>query len=487
MALKDRIFNWAFGDAIQKEAARLVKQSAVSKGVDPDDSQWRRITRSRRDLNPLEQDRMIEMANYLARQNALGSHIIRIKSDFIIGDGVRFEAKDKTVIQPALDSFWNDPVNNLDEFQFDIVDGFDIAGELFLPAFLNDYSGEVRLGWIDPLEVAQVIADRQNRRLMREVVMKPGAGAGTSTFYDFSVRKTYPIINVDTDSRSRSYGYRVGEIFYFKKNCAADATRGRSDLEAVADYIDAWDQSLWGDIERNDIAKRVVFDVLLKNFSDSQIEEWLRKQAEPGPGSIRAHNENVEWDILTPEMQNQDSRVVTDGTRKDVLGAAGLSNFFFGDTEDANRASAEALDLPILKGLQRQQRKVKAVFREMGDYAIDQMALKRPVVKRQIEGGKIDRRFDVVMPELSAKDLSRVGSVMAQVTTALDVAVERGWITRATAAKTFGSFMAQFGMEYDAEAEMEQADKERADRDAQDYDPGKVADFKRRLAAASHR
>ncbi len=473
------------GDLIRAEADRVVKQSAASSGVDPDEGQgdWRRITRSRRDLNSLEQDRMIEMANYLARQNALGSHIIKVKRDFIIGDGVRYEAADKT-IQKTLDDFWCDPVNNLDEFQFDIVEGFIITGELFLPTFTNDVSGAVRLGWVDPLEVSQVLADRRNRRLMREVQMKPGAGAGTSTFYDFAVRKTFKIINVDTDGPY--VNYRTGDMFFFKTNCAADATRGRSDLEAIADYLDAWDQSLWGDIERNDIAKRVVFKVLLKGLNEGQIEEWLRKQSLPSPGSIQAYNENTEWNILTPNMNNQDSRIVTDGTRKDVLGSAGLSNTFFGDTEDANRASSDNIDVPILKGLQSRQRKVKAIFREMGDYAIDQMALKRPVIKRAIESGRIDRKFDVVMPELASKDLSRVGSVLAQVTTALDLIMERKLITRATAAKTLASFLYQFGMEYDAEKEMELAEKE-SEESEPDYTPGKVTDINGRLAAASHR
>jgi hypothetical protein len=488
MSIKQTLINWAFGDVIRSEAQRLVKQAAASRGVDPDEGQgqWRRITRSRRDLNPVEQDRMIEMANYLARQNALGAHIINIKRDFIIGDGIRYEAKDKKVIQPLLDQFWNDPVNNLDEFQFDIVDGFLITGELFLPTFTNDVSGAVRLGWIDPIEVAQVIADRQNRRLMREVQMKPGAGAGTSTFYDLSVHKTFQIINVDTEQRSAFYNYRTGNIFFFKRNCAADATRGRSELEAIADYLDAWDQSLWGDIERNDLAKRFVYDVLLKGKTGPQIDEWLRDQTEPAPGSIRAHNEEAEWKVLTPDLNNQDSRVVTDGTRKDVLGSAGLSNTFFGDTADSNRASAEHLDLPILRGLESRQRKVKAVFREMGDNVIDQAAIRRPVIKRAIENRSLDRSFDVIMPELSTKDLSRVGSILAQVTSAIDLAIERRLITKTTGAKIFGSFMSQFGIEYDAQKEMELAEKE-SDEAEPDYKPGKVAAFKRELAAASNR
>lgn len=475
------------GDLIQSEADRIVKQVAVSKSVDPDgDDSWRGITRSRRDLYPVQQYRMIEIANYIARQNLLGAHISKIKRDFIIGDGIKYEAEDKTVIQGLLDDFWCDPVNNMDEYQFELVEYLGINGELFIPTFTNDVSGVVKLGWIEPVEVDQVVADRLNRRIMREVIMRPGAGAGTSSYYDLSVRKTYSIINVDTNPSSRFYNSRVGDLHFFKVNAAPDGTRGRSDFEPLADHIDAWDQAVWNDIEKSELVKRFIWDVLLTGYNEAQIEEWLRKQTEPAPGSIRAHNESCEWNAVAPDLKIQESRVHTVGLRNDALGGAGLSPFFFGDTESANKASSENLDTPILAGFKSRQRKIRAIFKEMGDNVIDQAALRRPALKRQIESGRISRKLDVVMPELATKDMSRVGSVVSQITSALDLAVERQWITSEKAATIFGAFMAQFGVEYDAQKEMEEAAKEHSENEP-DYKPEKVANFNRRLAAASKR
>jgi hypothetical protein len=474
------------GGLIRAEADRVVRQAAVSKGVDADEESWRGITRSRRDLHPVQQYRMIEIANYLARQNLLGAHISKIKRDFIIGDGIKYEAEDKTIIQNILTDFFCDPINNLDEFQEEIVEYLGINGELFIPTFTNDVSGVVRLGWIEPVEVDQVMADRLNRRIMREVIMKPGAGAGTSSYYDLSVHKTYTIVNVDTNPSSPFYNYRVGDLCFFRVNAAPDGTRGRSDFEPLADQIDAWDQAVWNDIEKSELVKRFIWDVLLKGFNEAQIEEWLRKQTEPPPGSIRAHNENCEWNAIAPDLKISESREHTVGLRDDALGGAGLSPFFFGDTKNANNASAQNLDTPILAGLKSRQKKIRAIFRELGDYVIDQAVIRRPALKRQIDSMRLSRKFDVVMPELATKDMSRIGSVVAQMTTSLDLALERKWITREKAATVFAAFMAQFGVEYDAVKEVEEADKETGETEP-DYKPDKVAVFNRQLAAASKR
>lgn len=483
----------SFGDLIRSEAERLVRQGAASAGFDPDmnDSQpWRGLMRSRRDLLPIDQDKLIDVANYLRRQNPLASRICNLKRDFVIGDGVKFEAEDQKIIQPLLDEFWQDPINNMDEFQFDLVDALNVNGELLLPVFINEFSGAVQLGWIDPVEVETVVPDRLNRRIMREVVMKFGAGAGFSNFYDLSVKKTYHIANVDTNPlNNKTYGFRVGDILFFRMNCAPDAMRGRSDLESWADLVDAWDQANFNDLERVQLLLNFIWDVKLTGKTEPEIQKWLAGQQSPKPGSLRAHNENVEWKAEAPDLKMTETRKLSDGVRTDVLGTAGFAPFFIGITETSNKSSSDNLDLPILKGLQSYQRKVRSVFKEMGDFAIDQVAIRRPVIRRMITDGKISRAFKMVMPELSVKDMTKIGGVLAQTTAALDEATRQGWLTKQTAAKMFASIANQFGVEYDPVAELKLAavEQKKAQGDAalEDYNSPAGQEAKRKLTAVA--
>lgn len=483
MGLKDKLVNWAFGETIRaeshREAERIVRQASASSGVDPDDRMWRGILRTRRDLDPVDQDRLIDIANYLSAQNPLASAIIDTRRDFVIGDGVTFDAEDKKIIQPLIDQFTTDPENNWDEFQFDLVKYLSVNGELLLPTFVNDFSGQVRLGWIDPYEVERVVADRHNRRVMRQVVMKPGATAGSTDYYTLSERRSYTIASVDTESRSRTFGYRVGDLLYFRTNCAPDAKRGRSDTESWGDLADQWDQFNYTNLERARMLNHFIWDVLLKGKSEQEIEDWLRKQSPPQPGSTRAHNENVEWKAEAPDLKATESTALSDSARRNALGAARLSDFFFGVTEGANRASSENLDVPILRGLASRQRKVKAIFREIIDFQIDQTALHRPVIKAKLEGRALSRKFDVAMPELSVRDLSRVGSIISTVTAAIDTALARGWITNETAARAFGSLMAQLGVEYDVDDELGKGSGEMEKRETTDYTPERIEQLRR--------
>lgn len=453
------------GDLIRSEADRLVRQSAASIGIDSegDLNRWRGVMRSRRDLTPIAQDRLIDVANYLRRQNPLANRICDLKRDFVIGDGLSFEAEDQDIIQPILDQFWDDHVNNLDEFQFDMVDSLATNGELFLPVFVNEYSGAVQLGYIDPVEVEMVVPDKLNRRIMRTVAMKFGAGAGYSSFYDLSVKKQYAIANIDTNSQNRkTFNLRVGDILYFRINCAPDAMRGRSDLESWADLCDAWDQANFNDLERVQHLLNYIWDWKCVGKTEAELEKFAAKQGAPAPGSQRFHNENVEITAVAPDLKMTETGALSDRTRKNVLGSAGLSEFFFGILENANRAGSEGLDLPILKGLQSRQRKVRFIFKEIGNFAIDQAAIAKPTLRLQLASRKVDRSFKVNMPELSVKDMTKLGAVMAQTQVALEGAVNLGWLRKETAARMFHSIGNQFGVDYDPAEEMKLAAEELA-------------------------
>lgn len=467
------------GSLISGEADRITRQAAASVGVDRDDHQWTGLTQSRRDLQPIEQDRLIEIANYLASQNPLGNKIRKTRRDFVIGDGVTFDAEDKEEIQPLIDDFWADPINNMDEFQVQIVDWLGIQGELFIPGFVNFFNGKTQLGWIDAYEVERVIPDTQNRRVMREVRLKALSHTSQTRIENPSHKRTYQVINIDMAPGSKSFNYRVGEMFHFRINCAPDATRGRSDFEPLADYIDAWDQANFNDLERVALLLNFIWDVKLTGKSETQIEDWLKNQSAPNPGSIRAHNENVEWQAVAPDLKFTETQMLSNGIRDNVLGAADLSKFFMGFTEGANRASSENLELPILKALAARQKIVKAVFREFVDFVIDQRALKIRKFKAGLESGRINRSFKIQMPELSTKDTSRLGSVFSQMTGALDMAVERGWITKETAARIFAGFAAQMGIEYNVDEELKATEKEREKDANSDYTAEKLEEAKK--------
>src|SRR4030042_4971679 len=108
MKIREKLFDAVFGGTIEREVARRLKAASITDY----EAGWRRLTGENvnRNLNPLQQDRMIEIAYWLWETNPMAKWLIEIAKDFILAEGLRYQAKEEEV-QKYLDDFWFDPVN----------------------------------------------------------------------------------------------------------------------------------------------------------------------------------------------------------------------------------------------------------------------------------------------------------------------------------------------------------------------------------------
>lgn len=189
-------------------------------GIDSsEDYGWRSLTSAaNRDLNPLTQKRMQEIAHYLYDSNPLAHRILEITKDFVVGDGFQFLAKDQK-IQDLLNDFWNDPDNNWEVKQDTKVLELGLWGEQCYPVFVNKHNGHVKLGYLDPGLITKVRLDKNNPERVKEVIWQKRNKA-----------MKLQVINSDLKKNSGTSGKLVGECFYFAINKVVWASRGRSDL-----------------------------------------------------------------------------------------------------------------------------------------------------------------------------------------------------------------------------------------------------------------
>ena len=116
------------------EVVKRLHESYPTIGSAPaDDALWRSLTASSaRDLNPLTQRRMQEIAMYLYEANPMGHRLLEIVADFVVGDGFTYTAEDDEVLE-VINDFWNDPENNLDEEIYKNVLELALFGENAFP------------------------------------------------------------------------------------------------------------------------------------------------------------------------------------------------------------------------------------------------------------------------------------------------------------------------------------------------------------------
>jgi len=90
-------------------------------------------------------------------------------------------------------------------------------------------------------------------------------------------------------------------------------------------------------------------------MNENEITEFAKKQVPPKPGSARYHNENIEWKVVSPQLESSDASGEANMFKMQILGGAGFPNHWFGEGDKTTRATAMEMSLPTLRKLKSRQ------------------------------------------------------------------------------------------------------------------------------------
>lgn len=416
---------------------------------DPGDG-FRPITQqAERDLQPMSQERMIEIAYWLMETNPMARAIVGKFRDFLAGEGIGWAAKDENVDQ-VIQRFWYDPVNKFEQKLPQKIRQLFGFGEQCYPAFTSQFAGNVRLGYVDPASIKEVITDPENCEIKIGVILKNrGNKKG----------KRYKIIHDSDEELSSAAGqalrdtYTDGECFYFTINEVSNSSRGRSELLATADSLDGYEQFLF---DRIDLRRLIfpIWDTKIEGKTEEEIKAIAKDMPAPKPGNEFVHNERITRTAVAPDMKADDATSDARLLKNHILAGHGLPPTWFAESGDVNRAAAGELDTATLKALTMAQLIVKDMIREMIRFQIRQKIakgeLEATVTLKDGTKGKAVDAFAVTSPEISTKDLVKLSAALQQITTSLMIAETQGWVSKKMAANAFANNATALGMEIEA-------------------------------------
>lgn len=429
----------------------------ISANYDPNNEGYRKLTgndQQRRDLTPIAQDRMFEIAYFMYDSSAMMRRLAHMDRSFLFAGRIKVTSDDEAV-QGIINRFWNDPENRMDIDFPDMAMWLGLLGEQCWPVTVNPINGHVRLGYMDPANIADVYVNPANVKQIMQVKMRGSAGRGG---------KRYAVIRKDYDMSSKTYDRLVGDCFFFPINRPLNSPRGRSDYLTLVDWIDALERNGFNQLERAEFLNNFVWDVLLKGMDEEQIRTWLRNNPAPEPGSVRAHNENVVWNAVAPDLKATDSKTGFDMGKAFVMGAAGRPASWFGEGGKAYQTEADQFGQVPIQDLKQRQEYLKYVVEMIVQFQIDQAVIAGRLTERQAEAG-----FSANMPEISKKDLAKLVNGIPQLSTSLTIAENNCWITKDTATQIFAFVSSYLGYEIDAAAQIDAA-KKAPREDEVDYD-----------------
>lgn len=455
--------------------------------IDDDEDQWRRLTgHSDRDLSPLTQTRMQELALYVWESNLLANRLIELPLAYILAEGVRLVAEDDDA-QGALDAFWNDPINAMDLHLVEHVRELALFGEQCWPAFVNSTTGHVRLGYLDPALIETVVTDPENA--------KQPIGIVTRKDRKGNARRYRVIVNGEDDDlfAPRTVEIRTtftdGDCFYFRVNGLSNGKRGRSDLLAQVDWLDAYEQFLFGEIDRAQFLRAFVWDVTMKGATPAEVEARAKQVKPPSPGSVRVHNDSEEWSAEAPSLNAADMSETARLFRNHVMGGGSVPEHWYGGGGDVNRSTGESMGEPTFKIFTMRQRYVGYMLCEVGRFVARHALGKGDGVAwddERLAGIKAE------FPEMTAKDTSRYATAVAQVATAAVLLIHEKLLSPEDGLRVVASVASQLGVDIDAAdciKRAEEAAKKRAEDDVftepPDDDPEQPAPGAPAVPAAS--
>jgi hypothetical protein len=429
-----------------------VRESAAGQTIDDDEEGWRRLTGDAdRDLAPITQRRAREVSAWLWQANLMANRIIELPLAYLLADGVKLEVNDEEA-QAMLNRFWNDPINSMDLKLEKKVRELALFGEQCYPTFVNEHTGHVRLGYLDPALIETVVVDPDNPEQQIGIVTVKDRKGGA--------RRYRVIVNGEEEElfseRTRQIRdtFTDGDAFYFNINSLSSGARGRPDLLASADWLDAYDDFLFGEVDRNRYLRAFVWDVTLKGANDDAVKQRAREIAPPSPNSVRVHNDSETWNAVTPDIKSGDTSESARLLRNHVLGGATLPEHWYGGGGDVNRATGESMGDPAFKVMSMRQRTIKYMLEVIARFAIRQWAIKN---QRSVDLGDGDFLPSAVFPEMIARDTTRYATALQQVVVAAAMAVERGFISRKLALRMIAAVASQLGVEIDVDEALKEA------------------------------
>ncbi len=448
------------GRFVSTEPAAPVREAAGVNGLADEEAGWTRLTASGgtangRDLTPMSHERMLRLSEFLWQSNLLGNRLIEIALAYLLAEGVHLQCEDEGH-QQLLHRFWNDPINDWPLKLYARARDLALTGEQCYRAFVNEIDGHVRLGYVDPRTIADVVLDPDNPEQPIGVITKKDTRGNY---------KKYRVIVLAPDEEvfsKRTVEIRAtftdGDVFLFQVNKLATGSRGRSDLLGQIDWIDAYDEFLFGELDRTRFMRAFVWDLNVKNATPQEVEAKAKAFKPPEPNSVYVHNDGEELTPKAPELNSADTSTAARLFRNHVLAGATVPEHWFGGGGDVNRAAASEMGEPTFKVLTARQTALKLMLENVGRWVLAQQKGAQP------DWSKPAWKVTAVFPELANKDVTKFAAAMQSVTAAVVVLIDKGLLTQERALQLVADVAARFGQAIDAAEELEKARKEHAQR-----------------------
>lgn len=436
-----------------------------------------------RDLDLISQDQMIRLSLYLYTSNPLARWLVNTPVSLAVGRELGYsvdvgleesgnEATRKAPktreeanrlaaeIRRYLDPYWTNPVHNIGGRAPHYARTYLATGHLILPITgRNEVSGAPQLDLLDAGQLRGAISKSGFSIAADTLVYEPANTTGQQREVD--VIRPNPdgaLLPLDPD------GQGLMGALYFPRTLLLNSLRGISYLMDVADWLDANDQTTWTSVDRAKLRNAIVWHLTVKNAKNDQaIQAEVDKVtgAAANPGTVYGSNENVTLEAKGSNVTAEDTVDLHRLIRNHVLGAKGMPESWYGEGSYTNRATAGEQTDVAYKVLGEMQAELGGIFRALLHFGYDAIQQRQTILPKRTDSPWL--KLEPALPVIQERDISRQATVVTQLESAIESAIEGQLVSRQTGRRIFVDLLAKLAnqpIELDQEVGRIEAEKQ---------------------------
>lgn len=399
---------------------------------------------NRRDLTLPQHDRHQKKSIFLWASHPVIKKCLQNHRSFICGNGFQIQATfedDDTIrkmVQARLDRFWQ--VNRWESELSRRVESLCVEGEwVYYCHPCSDDSGK----WVMAKILGESIERIAPHDYDAERLNKIHLGKEITIFDGFTKSKTKTLEIIEDCPYS---GRLTGDTLYLGINRLSAQTRGFSDVLAVFDYLEIFDNTLRTESERIEVQRAMVWDVEINKSGGNKVDERklaLKKEGPPAPGTLNIHDSDEKWTTISADLHLSESISYVKFILSLCLGGLHTPEHWFAEGGDVNKATATEMGGPAYSFIRDRKRDIMS-FMTMGARLQLQRDMDCGILPDTMKPEHL--AFSVVSKDPESSIFANIGSTLQTLGTGLQIGAQNGWLSDAEAARGFRQAATHLGL-----------------------------------------
>lgn len=364
------------------------------------------------ELPPQRRERMVKVCRAFWHGDPLAKQAVRLWTDYAVGTGITFNSKDTGIVK-ELTSFWRNRKNKRltsSRGQQRLSKKLLVDGEIFFAVFGAEDEQKV-IRTLDPLQVKDIICDPGDDEEALCYKRTDRSSPPKTLYYKDWVADDDKLANLK-DAEGNAISVEEDVVVYhvpfddigmrgnsLLSSCIGWANEHRKFMEARVSLVRALATFAWKVTAKG--GQKVIDKVQQDLNSTLSKNAGSRERNPPATaGSTWAQNQGIDMQPMPRATGANDAGEDGRNLRLQFFAGTGTFPHYYGDGRDANLATAEAMELPMLKEFTGYQELWKDVWRDI--FAI--------ILGEDIDEEPLD--VTVNLPNILQDDLKKLGEFL---------------------------------------------------------------------------